>query len=281
MLSYQHGFHAGSFADVVKHVALTRILEYLIKKDKPLFYLDTHSGRGLYDLNHPEAHKTGEALEGIKKLWPVYPKMPSVFDSYFEIIKSLNSNANLRYYPGSPLFALSLLRPQDRAYSFELHPSEFKYLKEIPQKSSRFYCENADGLQALRAFLPPKERRALIFIDPSYEIKSEYHQLPKIIGDAYRRFSSGVYCIWYPIIDKYDSESLLRGLKNINPIHYLQAEFYLKPPPQLGMRGCGLWIINPPYLLEEGLKLILNRLTQIFNPETAYYFIKSGDEKIG
>jgi len=274
MLSYQHGYHAGGFADVIKHVTLTRVLNYLILKDKPLFYLETHAGRGLYDLKDKQALKTGEALDGIQVAWSHRHALPAVFSSYIEIISQLNQTDILRYYPGSPIIASTLLRIKDRQFYCELHPQEFDHLKHLPQGSKRAHVSQTDGIKELSALIPPPERRGLIFLDPSYEVKSEYSTIPDALKVAYRRFSTGVYCLWYPLIDERLHSTLLRRLDAIGAKDHLRLEFYLNNKKNQGMTGTGLWIINPPYLLSAEIKIALETMCQLYNPGVSSFLIE-------
>ena len=275
MLSYQHGYHAGIFADVVKHVTLSRLLTYMTSKDKPLFYLETHAGKGLYDLEDKQALKTGEARQGIGLLWKQRHQLPSVFKPYIQQIEVLNPGDTLRYYPGSPAIAIHALRGQDRLFFSELHPQEFDHLQQLPHRGKRVFYSLSNGLSQLNALLPPPERRALIFLDPSYEIKTDYRLVPATIKAAYQRFKTGVYCIWYPLVDKKLHNQLLRGLKEIGADSNLRIEFYLTGAPQPGMTGCGLWIINPPYLLQTEIQVALETLRQLFNPGVSSYLIET------
>jgi 23S rRNA (adenine2030-N6)-methyltransferase len=275
MLSYQHGYHAGNFADVVKHLTLTRIMSYMVEKDKPLFYLETHAGRGMYDLKDGQSNKTEEFRQGISLLWAQREKTPPLLAPYLSVIKSLNLTDTLRYYPGSPYLAISALRREDRLNFCELHPREFSYLEQLPTLNQNVSFNHSDGLKALGARLPPIERRGLIFIDPSYEIKEDYKTIPNTIKTALSRFSTGVYCLWYPIVDRRLHEQLLRGLKNITNDNSLRLEFYLSTKVQAGMNGCGLWVINPPYKLAEEMKSILSYLRTIFNPGISSFLIES------
>lgn len=274
MLSYQHGYHAGIFADVVKHVTLTRLLTYMTSKDKPLFYLETHAGKGMYDLQDKQALKTGEAQQGIGLLWDKRQQLPPVFSPYLQQIEQLNEDPILRYYPGSPAIAIHALRAQDRLFFSELHPQEFEQLRLLPHRGKRVFYSNSNGLDELNAKLPPPERRGLIFIDPSYEIKTDYRLVPAAVKAAYQRFKTGVYCIWYPLVDKKLHGQLLRGLKDIGADNNLRIEFQLTGAPQPGMTGCGLWVINPPYLLQSELKSALDTLRQLFNPGVSSYLLE-------
>ncbi|KTD56081.1 protein involved in catabolism of external DNA [Legionella sainthelensi] len=273
MLSYQHGYHAGNFADVIKHVTLTRLLCYLTLKDKPLFYLETHSGKGLYDLKNKQAEKTKEYQHGIQLLWSDKQSLSPLCQDYLNIVSQLNPTSTLRYYPGSPYLAVNLLRKQDRMYFCELHPREFEVLTELPRFNKKVHFSKSDGLLALKALLPPPEKRGLIFIDPSFEIKEEYKEIPIALKQAYARFSTGVYCLWYPLVDKKLTDKLNRGMKDIK--NTLHIEFSLTETPIDGMYGCGLWIINPPFTLAEEIKSVLTTLKCYFNPESYFSIIEA------
>lgn len=252
MLSYQHIYHAGCFADVVKHLVLTRLLDYLTQKEKPLFYMETHAGRGLYDLESAYAKKTAESESGIKALWGKHHTLPAVATAYLNIIKTLNPNEACRYYPGSPYYAQQQLRPQDRLVLCELHPQEFSALELQFKKDKRIFCVQQDGMQHLKAMLPPKEKRGLIFIDPAFEIKDEYRTIPETLQSVFKRFATGVYCLWYPIMDNKQHQQWSRRLKEIDAPH-MCIEFK-QHHHTIGMKACGLWIINPPYRLAQELK---------------------------
>lgn len=266
MLGYQHGYHAGNFADVVKHLTLALILDYLTQKDKPLFYLETHSGKGLYDLEDKQAQKTGEYREGIEKIWEKRELLPKVFQPYLKSMHQLNESNALRYYPGSPWLALQLLRDIDRLFLCELHPREFESLSTLPHYGKRVHFSESDGMESLRAMLPPPEKRGLIFIDPSFERKEEYSEIPKGIKDAFNRFATGVYCLWYPVVDKKLTERLARGMQAVGAKNNLRLEFHLNIPNKPGLTGSGLWIINPPYVLAGQLKEALSQLAKCLNP---------------
>ncbi len=275
MLSYQHGYHAGNFADVFKHAILSRLMHYMTQKEKPMLYFETHSGRGSYDLASPQALKTGEAHEGIEALWAQRKQLPAVFTPYLKTIQQLNAGEALRYYPGSPQLAIHMLRDLDRLYFSELHPREFEFLSQLPKQGKRvFYSEN-DGLHNLSALIPPPERRGLVFVDPSYEVKVDYRNIPLALKEAYQRFSTGVYCVWYPLVDNKLHQQLIKGLTNIGAKNNLRVEFYLTGANKAGMTGCGLWIINPPYVLPEELKLMLQALRKVFNPGVSSYLMET------
>ncbi|RUR15683.1 23S rRNA (adenine(2030)-N(6))-methyltransferase RlmJ [Legionella sp. km535] len=274
MLSYQHGYHAGNFADVIKHVTLTRLLSYLIKKDKPLLYLETHSGKGQYDLRDKQAEKTGEYKQGVQLIWPDRKQLNPVFKGYFDTIKSMNPKDGLRHYPGSPYFAIQTLRMQDRLYLCELHPAEFEALDQMAHFNKKVHTSNSDGISSMKALLPPPEKRGLIFIDPSFERKEEYKEIPSAIKQAFNKFSTGVYCLWYPVVNRKLTEQLIRGMKEIEANEALRIEFNLTLAPKDGMTGCGLWIINPPFTLAAELKIVLDTLRTYFNPGVSSYIIE-------
>lgn len=276
MLSYQHSYHAGCFADVIKHISLSCILTYATQKPKPLFYLDTHAGRGLYDLQNSHALKTQEFVQGVTALWSSKDQLPSHLP-YLQALEHWNPT-DLRYYPGSPALAIRFLRPQDRLYFCEKHPGEFEHLQAFAQGHTRAHCANEDGYIALLARLPPPEHRAVIMIDPSYELKEEYRWVPQKVQAALRLFASGVYCIWYPITDRTLRTQLLQGFAQLPAHRSLCAEFFLNSQPPTGMDGCGMYIINPPYTLESELRTAFDSLLRIFNPGRSSYFIKAKGE---
>lgn len=274
MLSYQHSYHAGCFADVMKHIVLTRLLDYLTKKDNSLLYLDTHAGRGTYDLHDKHALKTNEAQQGIYPLWEKREQLSPLFSPYMDIISRLNTNHTLQYYPGSPEIAMQLLRQQDRFVFCELHPAEFEGLQQLPYQGRYVLYKKEDGLKTMISLVPPIERRGLIFIDPSYEVKIEYQTVVQAIKTAYKRCATATYCLWYPLINNQLPISFIESLQAIGAPKNLRLEFYMTQKPNRGMTGSGLWIINPPYTLAEESKEILSVLTKIIQPDTASYLVE-------
>ena len=278
MLSYQHSYHAGNFADVMKHAILTRLLNYLTQKDKPLLYLETHAGRGLYDLQDKHALKTNESALGIQAVWENRGKLSSLFEPYLNNIQCVNTKENLRYYPGSPEIAIQNLRSEDRAIFCELHPAEFTYLQKLSSKR-RISFKKEDGLKVLNAALPALERRGIIFIDPSYERKAEYQEITQALKAAYKRSATMTYCVWYPILNNQMQTHFLRHLKGVDE-NSLRLEFYISDANTsskfTGMTGSGLWIINPPYTLAQEAKQMLKELTNIIQPQSSSYLIELG-----
>ncbi|MFV0292913.1 MAG: 23S rRNA (adenine(2030)-N(6))-methyltransferase RlmJ [Paracoccus sp. (in: a-proteobacteria)] len=246
MLSYQHIYHAGNAADLHKHALLAWIMGYLTAKDKPLSYIETHSGRGLYDLASAEARKTAEADTGIRQAesngWPEtnHPLMQTLAD----IRVRYGNNA----YPGSPLIAQHFLRPGDHVHLAELHPTEYDALSTTIS-GARLYHQ--DGFQLAHAITPPTPRRGLMLIDPSYEIKSDYVTLPVFLKDIARKWNVGILVLWYPILIDNRQAGMLRQLEATFP-DALKSEIRFPPAkPGHGMTGSGMFIINPPWGLPD------------------------------
>ncbi|MCK3654336.1 rRNA methyltransferase [Pasteurellaceae bacterium Macca] len=266
MLSYRHSFHAGNHADVLKHLVLTLILQALKQKEKGFFYLDTHSGVGRYSLMSAESEKTGEYLEGIARLWE-RKDLPEEVASYVAEIKRLNQG-KLRYYAGSPLLAVQQLRPQDRALLTELHPNDYPLLRQEFAKNRIVTTKRENGFQQLKSALPPKEKRGLVLIDPPYELKEDYELVVKAIIEGYKRFATGVYAIWYPVVLRQHTKRIVRGLQETGIRKILQIELAVRPDSdQRGMTASGMIVINPPWQLEAQMKRVLPYLTEVLVPE--------------
>ncbi|MGX2949576.1 23S rRNA (adenine(2030)-N(6))-methyltransferase RlmJ [Ursidibacter sp. B-7004-1] len=266
MLSYRHSFHAGNHADVLKHIVLTLILDALKQKEKGFFYLDTHSGTGRYSLMGAEAEKTGEYIEGIARLWE-RDDLPEEVALYLNEIKKINKD-KLRFYTGSPLLAVQQLRSQDRALLTELHPNDFPLLRNEFAKNRNVVTKRENGFQQLKATLPPKEKRGLVLIDPPYELKEDYELVVKAIIEGYKRFATGVYAIWYPVVLRQHTKRIVRGLEATGIRKILQIELAVRPDSdQRGMTASGMIVINPPWQLESQMKRILPYLTNVLVPE--------------
>lgn len=266
MLSYRHSFHAGNHADVLKHLVLTLILQSLKQKEKGFFYLDTHSGVGRYSLLSAESEKTGEYIEGIARLWE-RTDLPEEIALYLDEIKKIN-RGKLRFYAGSPLLAVQQLRPQDRALLTELHPSDFPLLRNEFAKVPNVTTKRENGFQQLKAALPPKEKRGLVLIDPPYELKEDYELVVKAIVEGYKRFATGVYAIWYPVVLRQHTKRIVRGLQETGIRKILQIELAVRPDSdQRGMTASGMIVINPPWQLEQQMKKVLPYLTDVLVPE--------------
>ncbi len=256
MLSYRHAFHAGNHADVLKHAVLVQVLEYLKQKDKPFLFVDTHAGAGQYDLASPWAQKNREFDAGIGRLLACQP-LPAELQAYVGLIKALNPNRRLQHYPGSPWLAAELLRPRDKARLFELHPAEFEALGSLFHGDRRVKVEQQDGFQALPGLLPPAQRRALVLIDPPYEVKQDYLTVVRALQAAWQRFPTGLYLLWYPVVQRTSIDRLERELTASGVRDVLLAELAVAPAGRGGMHASGLIIINPPWTLASQLQGLL------------------------
>lgn len=266
MLSYRHSFHAGNHADVLKHIVQTLILSALKQKEKGFFYLDTHSGVGRYSLFSAEAEKTGEYVEGIARLWE-RTDLPEEVALYLNEVKKINKG-KLRFYTGSPLLAVQQLRPQDRALLTELHPNDFPLLRNEFARCRNVQTKRENGFQQLKSALPPKEKRGLILIDPPYELKEDYELVVNAIIEGYKRFATGIYAIWYPVVLRQHTKRIIKGLQATGIRKILQIELAIRPDSdQRGMTASGMIVINPPWQLESQMKKILPYLTQTLVPE--------------
>ena len=262
MLSYRHGFHAGNHGDVLKHWVLVLCLEYLKQKDKPFFYIDTHSGSGLYSLTDPYARKTGEATEGIGKLWQA-AKWPAAMAAYREVIASFNPHKLVRY-PGSPAIAAALSREDDHLRLIEMHSSDLSALQKQFARDRRVKVLEGDGFVDVKGLLPPATRRGVVLMDPSYEIKSDYGKVIKSINECVKRFATGQYLIWYPLINSVAAQRFSEQLQKLPSASWLDVQLAVRCPPQgHGMYGSGLFVVNPPWTLKQQLEETLPELTQL------------------
>ncbi len=258
MLSYLHAFHAGNHADVLKHSVLTLVLDYMTRKDKPFLYVDTHAGAGRYDLRDERATKIREHEGGIGRIWRRPDAAPQALHSYLRLIHELKPSGALHHYPGSPCLAKALLRTQDRARLFEMHPNEYRQLQKLFEGNRHIRVEPADGFQALRALLPPSERRAVVLVDPPYEVKTDYRTVVQAITAAHRKFATGVYLLWYPVVSRRLVSKLERDVTGSGLRNTLLVELSIVPDaPQSGMTGSGMMVINPPWQLAEALQTVL------------------------
>lgn len=269
MLSYRHAFHAGNFADVLKHATLTLALQSLLKKDAALCYLDTHAGSGFYDLQGAPARKTGESEDGIRRIWQ-RSDVPAAIQPYLDAVRAVNTGAELRYYPGSPCLVQRLLRKNDRMVLMELHTTEYPLLKQEFAADARMAVHHVDGFAGLKAFVPPKERRGIALVDPSYEVKTDFDNAVAAIHAAYERWATGVYLLWYPVLERALVNRLERRLHETGIRKILLAELCIRADDSAtGLNGCGMVVINPPWQLDEQLKVLLPWLYQVLVPKGA------------
>jgi len=257
-VNYRHAYHAGNFADVLKHSVLVALLEALKHKSTPISYLDTHAGSARYALTSDEAEKTREFAAGITPLLGL-AQLPSELHVYLNLVRAFNSGSQLHTYPGSPLIAASLLRANDRMIFCELQADEARKLKAEFASDPRVGCHQRDGYEAMRAFLPPKEKRGMVLVDPPYEAQlAEFEAILESMREAHRRWPTGLYAIWFPIKLRQDIEIFYRRLRELAFTKILVAELCLhQPNTALRLNGCGLALINPPYRFEHSLSAML------------------------
>lgn len=265
MLSYRHAFHAGNFADVLKHSVLTLVLDYMTRKEKGFHYIDSHSGAGMYQLTDEYSQKTGEYKAGIAKLVSEQDT-PQALQPYINLINELNPNSasnELALYPGSPAVAKRFMRRQDSTHLFELHPTDIQHLTDFCYRWKKAFVKQSDGYQGVLGLLPPPSRRGVVLIDPPYELKEDYHKAVNTIIKAYSKFATGTYILWYPVVkrelvNKMKSDFTKSEVKNL-----LQVEFCLSADTdEYGMTGTGLFIVNPPWQLTSQMAEILPYLKQ-------------------
>lgn len=258
MLSYQHIYHAGNLADVHKHSLLAWMLAYLTRKDKPLSYMETHAGRALYDLSDDAALKTGEAQQGIGKA-------AAWFDATHPYIETLHKIKDLHgpdAYPGSPMIAAHLLRPTDQIHLADLHPQEHAAL-DLAMSPYPVKCHLRDGFELAHALTPPTPRRGLLLIDPSYEIKTDYADIPSHIAKLTRAWNVGIIALWYPLLANTAHVPMVQALSAANP-DALRHEVTFPPArPGHGMVGSGMFVINPPYGLAAEAKALARHYAKL------------------
>jgi 23S rRNA (adenine2030-N6)-methyltransferase len=272
-MNYQHAFHAGNFADVHKHVVLTRILTHLRAKPAAFRVIDSHAGAGRYDLLGAEPSRSGEWRDGIERVWdqaeqcklPYEPRR--LLAPYLEAIAALNPSGGLRAYPGSPLIALHLIRAQDRLIACELEPRSAMALTTALRGDRRAKAIPVDGWTAIGAFVPPKERRGVIVVDPPFEEESDFMRLSGVLETAHRKWPTGMYMLWYPIKVREAPEALARRLQRLAMPKVLRSEIMLGPPrANAGLVGSGLIVVNPPFTLGADLRILLPALAHILAP---------------
>lgn len=251
MLSYRHAFHAGGYADVLKHWLLVEVLSYLNSKDSPWTYIDTHAGGSLTDFESALARKVSEYRDGIGKLWASRNAAPSSIAAYLALVEAFNSRGKLRWYPSSGMLAQRLARAQDRLHLFELHPADYASLIKCFHSRSVGHCYREDGLSGFLRLLPPPSRRGCILIDPSYEVKQEYARVAKALKAAFKRFPQGAYLIWYPLLADTRAKKMAEGIMQLATDNYLKTELRIRACSGMGLFGCGMIVLNPPWVLPE------------------------------
>ena len=262
MLAYRHAFHAGNHADVLKHCVLQQILMYMNQKDKPYWVIDTHAGAGMYSLASDYANTKSEYLDGVARLWDC-DDLPPVLREYMNLIQLCNNKGDWSLYPGSPEVIRRTIRADDRMRLFELHPTDFDILQENFERDRQAKLFKSDGFASLKALLPPPTRRAVIFMDPPYEIKTDYLKVVDALEEGLARFSEGVYVVWYPILTRGDHVRMLESLRKLSD-KTLNIAMTVQEPDEkgFGMLGSGLFVINPPWTLKTTMAAVMPYLIE-------------------
>jgi len=267
-MNYRHAFHAGNFADVIKHIALARILTYLHDKPAAFRVIDTHAGAGLYDLTSSEAERGGEWRTGVARLMQarLSDQVMTLVAPYLDIVRAFNPHRDLTAYPGSPLVTRALLRPQDRLVACELEPNARRQLIDALYNDKQARVVDLDGWTALPAFVPPNERRGLVLIDPPFESRDEFTRLAEGFSAAHAKWPTGIYMLWYPAKDRRATDSLADHVARVanagsSDARCLRVEFSVAPQTaESGLMSAGLLIVNPPWTLADELRAILHEL---------------------
>ena len=269
-MNYRHAFHAGNFADVLKHAVFCRILMHLREKPGAFRVIDTHAGAGLYNLTGAEATRGGEWRDGIGRLvaaqeaGAMAADVATLLKPYLEVVGALNERGTLHVYPGSPALARAWLRPQDRLIACELEPKAAAALAQQLRGDARIKTLEVDGWTALSAYIPPKERRGVVLVDPPFEQPAEFRRLARALGEAHRKWATGIYALWYPIKGRPEPDALAKRVRALGIKKILRAELTissLSDPSRLN--GCGLLLVNPPWTLEAELTALLPALAAL------------------
>jgi 23S rRNA (adenine2030-N6)-methyltransferase len=296
MLSYRHGFHAGNHADVLKHFVQVQLHKYMNQKDTAYTYIDTHSGAGVYALDSDYAAKNAEYATGIAPLWNCQD-LPAALAEYVDLVHAMNPSGKLRYYPGSPYVAEQMAREHDRLRLFELHPADCKNLAEnfrrleahqaeqgVRARGKRVIIERGDGFLSLKSLLPPPSRRALVLIDPPYEVKDDYRRVKEALDDALGRFPSGTFAVWYPVLQRMESRQFPDKLKRVAAKEWLNVTLTISTPTPdgVGLHTSGMFLLNPPYTLEPILRQVMPYLVRVLGTDAgASFTIEKGTQVTG
>jgi 23S rRNA (adenine2030-N6)-methyltransferase len=269
-MNYRHAFHAGNFADVHKHSVLARVLLHLRAKPPAFRVIDSHAGAGRYDLLGPEARRSGEWRDGVARVWQGLRDQAAqaLLAPYLQAVAALNPDGELRTYPGSPLIAAHLLRPQDRLIACEAEPGAGALLARALRGERRAKALTIDGWMALGAYLPPKERRGLVFIDPPFEAPDDFTRLSSALAAAHGKWPTGLYMLWYPIKERDAPDALAQRIRKLAMPNVLRTELMLGVPRSAaGLVGSGLIVVNPPFTLHRDLRILLPALGEILSPK--------------
>jgi 23S rRNA (adenine2030-N6)-methyltransferase len=294
MFSYRHAFHAGNHADVLKHFVLVQVLEYMNQKDVAYTYIDTHAGAGVYTLDSAQATKTGEFETGIGPLWD-RDDLPAPLAEYVKLVKDMNPSGKLRFYPGSPYCAEIVAREEDRIRLFELHPADVKILDENFRKLEQHQAANgrrpaargkrvivnkADGFFGVKTLLPPPSRRGVVLCDPPYEDKQDYKKVTDMLNDALKRFPTGTYAVWYPVLQRIEARNFAERMKHLPAKSWLNVTLCISTPTPDGiaLHTSGMFLLNPPYTLEPILRQVMPYLVQVLGRDAgAQFTLESGE----
>lgn len=280
MLSYRHAFHAGNFADLLKHIVQIEILQYLRKKEKPFDYIDTHAGAGCYALNESMAAKNKEYQNGIGHFMAAgamcaeQAELPEPVAALVEQVVQCRQRLQQQdLYPGSPAIALQLLRAQDTAWLFELHSTDFKLLQQTAGRNRKVHVRNEDGFQGVTGLLPCQSRRALVLIDPPYEIKDDYQKIVNVVVKAHRKMPNTVFAIWYPVVERARIDEVKSAFVNSGIRSVQQFELGVRADsPGFGMTSAGMIVVNPPWVLKDKMAMLLPELAKIVSQDAACHF---------
>ena len=279
-MNYRHAFHAGNFADVLKHSVLTLVLDYMCRKEKGFHYIDSRSGAGMYQLTDEYSQKTREYKDGIAKLVNK-PNLPETLQPYVNLIKALNptngtnDTNELDLYPGSPGIAKRFMRRQDSTHLFELHPTDIQHLNDFCYRWKKVFVKQSDGYQGILGLLPPPNRRGVVLIDPPYELKEDYYKAVDTIVKAYKKFATGTYILWYPVVRREQVNTMEQTFIHSDVKNLLQLEFCLsQDTDEYGMTGTGLFIVNPPWQLSKQMTKVLPYLKNKLGNSKTYFTIK-------
>ncbi len=267
-MNYRHAYHAGNIGDVLKHAVLARLILYFQRKDKAFRILDTHAGIGRYDLSSEETLKTGEWQQGIGKVLAADMPGPvaGILEPWLGVVRALNTGADLKVYPGSPLVARTLMRKQDRLTLTELHPADFRTLSDLFAGDHQVKTIHLDGWLALGSFLPPKEKRGLVLIDPAFEVTDEFERMTRAVISGWKRWQGGTYALWYPMKDSWSIRRMHADFKEAGMRDVLSLELNVgKSGPDTRMLGSGMTLVNPPFTLADEMRTVLPWLCDILH----------------
>ncbi len=274
MLSYRHAFHAGNHADVLKHYVLSAVLNYFNHKDKPYWVIDTHAGAGMYALRSEYSQKNAEYENGISRLLTA-ESLPVTFNPYLDAVNAVNPNNTGTLYPGSPQIASHFLRAQDKLRLFELHPNDLELLQQhFGVNNRQIKADKVDGFNGIKACLPPPTKRGVVLIDPPYELKEDYQRVITCIQDCLKRFATGTYLIWYPLLQRPEPHDMLQQLHALKLKDWLNVQLIVQAPRPdgIGMYGSGMFLINPPWQLAATLDEAMPTLTKLLGQDAYAQF---------